>query len=52
METRLSGGENDQDCYDLFIAMEGGSRAVRGGGQWQWCRFNVSVSTQEGEATK
>jgi hypothetical protein len=25
MEMRLSGGENDQGCDDLFIAVEGGS---------------------------
>jgi hypothetical protein len=31
MDTWLSGGESDQGRDDLFIAVEGGSRVVRGG---------------------
>jgi hypothetical protein len=31
IETRLSGGESGQGWDDLFIAVEGGSRAVWGG---------------------
>jgi hypothetical protein len=30
----------------VFIAVEGVSRAVRGGRQW--CGFNASISTREG----
>jgi hypothetical protein len=31
METRLSDGESDQGCDDLFIEVEGGSQTV-----WGW----------------
>jgi hypothetical protein len=30
MQTQLSGGESDQYLDDIFIVVEGGSRAVRG----------------------
>jgi hypothetical protein len=33
METRLSGGESDQGCDNLYIAVEGESRTVWEG--WQ-----------------
>jgi hypothetical protein len=39
MDTQLSGGESGQGWDDLFIAVEGGSQAVRGG-----CGFNALVS--------
>jgi hypothetical protein len=39
----LSGGESGQGWNDLFIAVEGGSQAVRGG-----CGFNALVSAWEG----
>jgi hypothetical protein len=43
MDTQLSGGESGQGWDDLFIAVEGGSQAVRGG-----CGFNALVSAWEG----
>jgi hypothetical protein len=48
METQLSGGESDQGGDDFFIAVEGGSRAVRGGWLAVVVRFNASVLPREG----
>jgi hypothetical protein len=48
METQLSGGESDQGGDDFFIAVEGGSRAVRGGWLAAVVRFNASVLPREG----
>jgi hypothetical protein len=57
METRLSGVENDQDWYDLFIAVEGESHAVRRGWPvadsilWFWLERGVD-GTKHCQKTK
>jgi hypothetical protein len=48
IETWLSGGESGHDWDDIFIAVENGSRTVRGGWSTTVCRFNASVSAREG----
>jgi hypothetical protein len=47
METRLSGGENDQGWDDLFIAVEGWSQAVWGGWPVAVVWLNASVLARE-----
>jgi hypothetical protein len=48
MEMRLSDGESDQGRDDIFIAVEGVSRAVWGGWPIAMVQFNASVLAREG----
>jgi hypothetical protein len=51
METRLSGGQCGQSWYDVFIAVEGRSRAVRGGWPAVVVRIQCFYFVSKGEAT-
>jgi hypothetical protein len=51
METQLCGGESDQGQDDLFITVEGESRAVRGGWHMVVVQIQYFGFSSRGEAT-